>query len=154
MKNTTKDLILLNSIPNFGYKKLQVLLGKFGNTTNIVNSIKPKKAFNIEEEIELINKQNIHIVTIFDKKYPDNLKQIHSPPIVLYVKGRIEDTGGNTVAVVGSRDCTYYGKNMTGRICSSLAKLNITVVSGMARGIDTVAHKEALTAGGKTVAIL
>ena len=154
MKGTTKDLVLLNSIPNFGYKKLQVLLGKFGNTTNIVNSIKPKKAFNIEEEIELINKQNIHIVTIFDKKYPDNLKQIHSPPIVLYVNGRIEDTGGNTVAVVGSRDCTYYGKNMTGRICSSLAKLNITVVSGMARGIDTVAHKETLTAGGKTVAIL
>ncbi len=170
MDNITKDLLALNSIPGFGYKKLQILLGKFGNTANIVNSFKKgtvpsfadkdtkaklgQSPFNIEEEIELINKQKIDIVTIFDKKYPDNLKQIHSPPIVLYIKGQIEDIDKNTVAVVGSRNCTYYGKNMTRRICSSLAKLNITVVSGMARGIDTAAHKETLAAGGKTVAVL
>ncbi len=194
MDNITKDLLTLNSIPGFGYKKLQILLGKFGNTANIVKNwdrynflgkpasekIVPVHNFsNIEEEIELINKQKIDIVTIFDKKYPDNLKQIHSPPIVLYVKGQLECIAGNTapneessgrsssgsrrtstressfgIAVVGSRNCTYYGKSMARRICSSLAKLNITVVSGMARGIDTAAHKETLAAGGKTVAVL
>lgn len=156
MDNTAKDLLLLNSIAGFGYKKLQDLLAKFQNTTNIISSLPPAvfRIKDIEQELELIDKEKIDIITIFDKEYPDDLKQIHSPPIVLYVKGKLKDLGKNTIAVVGSRHCTYYGKAMTKRICSLFAKLEIVVVSGMARGIDTAAHTETLNSGGKTIAIL
>ncbi len=156
MNNTTKHLLLLNSIAGFGYKKLQALLGKFQNTADIIDSISPSdfNIKNIEQEIRLITEEKINIVTVFDKEYPDSLKEIHSPPVVLYVKGKLEDMGESTIAVVGSRNCTHYGKSMASRICSSLAKIGIVVVSGMARGIDTVAHKETLNSGGKTMAVL
>jgi DNA processing protein len=157
MDNTTKDLLLLNSIVSFGYKKLKILLQEFSSTKEIVKSV-PSSDFHIkdiEEEIGLIEEHNVNVVTIFDKRYPDSLKRIDSPPIVLYVKGNIDYINEEKmVAVVGSRNCTYYGKNTASRICATLAKLGISVVSGMARGIDTTAHKEALNARGRTIAVL
>lgn len=174
MNSATKNLIILNSIQDFGYKKLEVLLKRFDDDISGIFSLKPRvlnaikgispllagkilkseDVFNIEEELELISKEKINIITIFDKEYPDNLKQISSPPIVLYIKGNLENLNKPAVAIVGSRNCTYYGRNMTRRICSSFAKLDIVVVSGMARGIDTAAHQETLDFGGKTIAVL
>lgn len=87
-----------------------------------------------------------------NSKYPDLLREIHSPPKQLYVAGEIGD--GPFVSIVGSRSCTSYGKQATFQIASDLAKAGVTIVSGLAYGIDAVAHRAALEAGGKTIAVL
>lgn len=156
MRIRKNDLILLNSISDFGYKKLNGLLDRFGNTTQIVKSF-PKKAFNIkniEHELKLIDKKRINTISVFDEQYPYLLKQISSPPIILYVEGNIDCLNDTIIAVVGSRNCTPYGISMTKKLCSVFAESGITVVSGMARGIDTAAHRQALDFSGKTVAVL
>ncbi|MFH0731380.1 MAG: DNA-processing protein DprA [Candidatus Omnitrophota bacterium] len=153
MKISANDLILLNSLPDFGYKKLSD--SDNGIARPLENDIlRAKAAFNLQKELDLIKKEHVKIITIFDKEYPDTLKNISSPPIVLYVKGNIENITKNSLAVVGSRSCTQYGIRMTKRICAVLAKLGITICSGLARGIDTVAHKQALAQGAKTIAVL
>ena len=156
MNSITADLILLNSIQGFGYKKLQEALGKEKDTAAVVRTINPS-AFNIkdiEKEWELIKEENVDVISIFDKEYPAKLKEIYSPPIILYVKGKLNSLCKNRIAIVGSRNCTHYGKNMARRISSSLATMGVVVVSGMARGIDTVAHKQTLQTRGETIAVL
>jgi DNA processing protein len=89
-----------------------------------------------------------------DPVYPDLLRQIYDPPIVLYVKGELTDKDRNAVAMVGSRLTTHYGQEMARRLAYQLAYVGVTVVSGGARGIDTAAHQGALNAKGRTIAVL
>jgi len=93
------------------------------------------------------------LVTIADGEYPLALKQISDAPTVLYVKGRPLDSWGEAVAIVGTRMATGYGLKMARRIAEQLARAGVVVISGMARGIDTAAHKGALAAGGATIAV-
>jgi DNA processing protein len=93
-------------------------------------------------------------ITINDKDYPSHLKEIHNPPKQLYIKGEIKNQDKVAIAIVGTRKYSAYGKQVTLDITSKLAKLGITIVSGLARGIDTFAHKAALEAGGRTIAVL
>jgi len=85
--------------------------------------------------------------------YPPLLRQIPDPPLVLYCRGRIEPRDQLSVAIVGSRNCTLYGRRMAEQFAGGLARAGITVVSGLARGIDAVAHRAALQAGGRTIAV-
>ena len=107
----------------------------------------------IEAELELVHRKGYRIVTLADAEYPRLLRHIPDPPLFLYVKGSLDKTP-LIVAVVGSRNATPYGLNATRTLSANLASLNVTIVSGMARGIDTAAHRGALSAGRKTIAVL
>lgn len=106
----------------------------------------------IKNIMELCSKKNINILPIPHEEYPEMLKYIADPPLVLYVYGSIPKA--NAVAIVGSRKASGYGVETAFKIASELALSDIVIVSGMARGIDTAAHSGALDAGGKTVAVL
>jgi DNA processing protein len=99
-------------------------------------------------------KLGAHIVTQIDPRYPDILKEIHDPPIVLYVMGELKPQDKHSIAVVGSRKISHYGRQVADRLSFQLGKLGYTVVSGLARGIDTAAHMGALKAKGRTIAVL
>ena len=94
------------------------------------------------------------ILGIEDKKYPEKLKLIENPPQKLYVEGDEKILNSNCISVIGSRNNTPYGEKWCKKFVKELIKFDIKIVSGMALGIDTVAHKEALKKGGKTIAVL
>ena len=95
-----------------------------------------------------------HVVTQEDAEYPELLRQIYDPPIVLYVKGTLAPQDKNGVAIVGSRQTTHYGIEIARKFGYQLAYVGVTVVSGGARGIDTAAHQGALSAKGRTLCVL
>lgn len=102
--------------------------------------------------LEASHKKKIKILTMSDDEYPEMLKYISDPPLVLYVRGTIPKS--NSVAIVGSRKASGYGIETANKMAYDLALADISIVSGMARGIDTAAHAGALEAGGETVAVL
>lgn len=99
-------------------------------------------------------KLGLRIVTFLDPEYPPALKEIHDPPLALYIKGDIQPADQHALAIVGTRHATHYGSSVTDRLAYGLAKAGFTIVSGLARGIDTVAHQAALKAGGRTLGVL
>jgi DNA processing protein len=101
----------------------------------------------------LLRKHETQIIPITDSRYPDRLRQIYDPPVVLFARGRTELLGSVMLAVVGTRRPTTYGIAAAERLAADLAAAQLTIVSGMARGIDTAAHKAALAANGSTVAV-
>lgn len=103
--------------------------------------------------IKSITELGLEIITIEDDKYPCYLKSIYDPPVVLYVKGTIVPDE-NAIAIVGSRNATFYGNEIAEEFAFRLACMGIAIVSGMARGIDSSAHKGALKARGRTIAVL
>lgn len=105
-----------------------------------------------EEILKLAEMEEIRVIPVDDEEYPELLRYIHDPPLVLYVKGVIPK--GISLGVVGSRKATGYGMNTAFRLASDLAAEGCVIVSGMARGIDTAAHSGALHAGGQTIAVL
>ncbi|MCK4912209.1 MAG: DNA-processing protein DprA [Candidatus Omnitrophica bacterium] len=107
----------------------------------------------LDRELELIDKENIDCIDIFDQDYPSLLKEIENPPIVLYLKGDRKVLEKFLFAIVGSRKPTNYGISVAGDFSDRLSREKIVIVSGLARGIDTVAHKEAIKRG-ETVAVL
>lgn len=108
----------------------------------------------LEKELSLIKKHGVRAVTFFDTAYPPRLKQIHSPPLVLYLKGEMPAADEYAVAVVGSRLASIYGMNTAGKFGYDLASCGVCVASGLARGVDSAAHRGALKARGRTVAVL
>ena len=98
--------------------------------------------------------ENIRKITLQDKNYPAILKEIHNPPKELYIKGEIINQDKVAIGVVGTRKYTQYGKQACLDIAGKLARLGITIVSGLAKGIDTWAHQAALEQGGRTIAVL
>jgi len=103
---------------------------------------------------ENIEKQDIKILTWHDEAYPQRLKEIDQPPPVLYIRGEYLPDDLFAVAIVGTRRVTPYGRQITEELSSFLAANNITVISGLARGVDAVAHQTSLKAGGRTIAVL
>jgi len=108
----------------------------------------------VEKEIQKIKKHDIRIITFNDTEYPESLKQIDSPPMLLYCKGFVDPNDRYAVAIVGSRMMTEYGRRVAEKIASELSNCGLTIVSGMAKGIDTISHKSALKAGGRSIAVL
>jgi DNA processing protein len=97
---------------------------------------------------------NIRALTLLDDEYPPGLHQVAGPPPVLFVRGRLTSADAQAVAVVGTRRATSYGQAVAQRLARDLAAAGVTVVSGLAKGIDTAAHRAALQAGGRTIAVL
>ncbi len=108
----------------------------------------------VDEEIKKIEKHNIRIIKYPDKEYPDMLRQIDDSPILLYVKGSFKEHDRYAIAMVGSRKMSEYGKSIAKKISGELSSFGLTIVSGMASGIDTISHKGALKAGGRSIAVL
>ena len=168
-------LLLLSSIPGIGHAKIRTLVNKFGSAENVLRAplhqliatdgfdqktaekiLSPSQrdpSF-VDDQIKLLDQYRVNIVTFWDDDYPENLKNIFDPPAFLFVRGTLSDTDRYSVAIVGTRECTSYGKWITESLAQERAVRGITVVSGLARGIDTIAHITAIKNGGRTLAVL
>lgn len=104
--------------------------------------------------LEKLNKEKLSALTIEDPAYPKLLKQIYDPPFILYYRGRLEAFDGFLLAVVGARKYSDYGRQVAEKLVRELVLSNLTIVSGLALGIDALAHTAAIEAGGKTIAVL
>ncbi|MGB2927927.1 MAG: DNA-processing protein DprA [Desulfobacterales bacterium] len=130
------------------------LLEVEGITPRLIAAIKHHKIpDSVKKDLDLVMKKGYKIVTMSDTDYPPLLLQIPDPPPFLYVFGRLKDSFKN-IAVVGSRNATEYGISTTRRLCKDLALREMTIVSGMAIGIDSAAHQGALMGKGNTIAVL
>lgn len=110
--------------------------------------------YELNRELELIHRHGCSIITLYDEEYPPLLKNIDTPPPVLYVKGELKPEDKHGISVVGPRQAKDYGSQVSFQLSSQVAKKGLTVVSGLAKGIDACAHRGALDAGGRTIAVL
>lgn len=113
-----------------------------------------KKSISPDKEWAKLEREKIGMVTIFDKSYPGPLRHIHNPPFLLYVRGSADVLNQTCFGVVGTRALSEYGRRSTPHIVLDIARAGFTIVSGLASGIDTLAHKTALEAGAPTIAVL
>ncbi len=172
MEDLSSWLTLL-AIPGIGPSRFQALVEKFGSPKGVLDaSVKQlmqlprmdektalaiknyRDQSYIKKQLAGIQKHQVQMVGFQDPEYPELLRQIHDPPSFLFVKGDLECLKSESVAIVGTRGPTTYGKITAEKIAREVAARGITVVSGMARGIDSVAHRAVLARGGKTVAVL
>ena len=173
LSNETISLIHLNMIQGVGPKTVQVLrdvfgsaeralqaksdeLGKIERLTPAMRDLLRRKPvqYPIERELELIQEYGCQVLTLYDATYPALLKEIDTPPIVLYIRGELTPEDSLSLALVGSRDAKDYGRKASYRLSYQLAQRGLTIVSGLAKGIDTAAHRGALESGGRTVAVM
>lgn len=165
-----EDYILWYVLSKISNKSKLVLLSKYKNEENIYNNIEDliknslirEKSLNkmksiTKDEVQIfhkyLKKNQIEYITINSKDYPKELLSIEEPPYVLFYKGDLSLLNTRKIAIVGSRNCTNYGIEITRRITEELIKNSLTIVSGGANGIDSIAHKVAVSSG-KTIAIL
>jgi DNA processing protein len=118
------------------------------------NIVSWKDNVRYEEELTMVERAGVKLVTQLDPEYPALLKEIYDPPLVLYVHGELPKESEHTLGVVGSRKFSHYGRKMAEYLASSASSANWTVISGLAYGIDSVAHHAAVKTGGKTIAVL
>ncbi|MBI5959661.1 MAG: DNA-protecting protein DprA [Chloroflexi bacterium] len=118
------------------------------------NLLQVRQSVNLDEMLHHVEQIGAVVVTLDDPDYPLLLRELPDSPPVLYVKGTLADADQWAVAFVGTRRSTTYGREMAARLAASLVQAGITIVSGLARGIDGAAHKAALEAGGRTLAVL
>lgn len=116
--------------------------------------IEKRKRIDPDLEMEKLEKENIEIITILDKSYPRILKEIYNPPPLLYIKGNFQKSDELSIAVVGTRKPSPYGKQVALEIVRDLTKQGITIISGLAIGIDSIVHDCALKNKGRTIAVL
>ena len=167
-----KELLKILTAPGVGQHRARLLIGHFQNSETVlkasfkslcqVDGIDEKTAHAIRNQIDhqfvdqqliQIEKHNVQLVSFWDPQYPKLLKRIYDPPALLYVKGKLSKHQKLTIAVVGMRAASQYGRWMAEMIGAELSKRGIVVVSGMARGVDTHAHQGALQNGGETWAV-
>lgn len=150
------QLIQIIGTPEKIFKLTEKQLREYTNSEEIIRKIMNiEKRQEAEKILSKIEKENVRIITLMDKEYPKNLQRIYDKPILLYAKGNIKLLDSlKKISIIGSRNCSEYGKIVTQKLSYMLAKKDYTIVSGMAKGIDSYAHKGALTAQGNTIAIL
>ena len=169
----TEACIALNMVPNLGPVRLRKLLRAFDSPEEVlrmpksrlqqVDGIGPElaegistweKTIDLKAELERIEKFGAWIITQQSAEYPPGLRELHNPPIVLYVWGTVTKDDWRAVGGVGSRKTSHYGLESAKKLSYQLAYAGLTVVSGLARGIDTAAHQGALAAKGRTLAVI
>ncbi|MBI2914130.1 MAG: DNA-protecting protein DprA [Chloroflexi bacterium] len=167
-----KYWIAFNRVPGIGRARYSLLLKHFGTLERAWGAasaeiraagLEPRMAQEIAAqrpkidppaEVERLEQLGIQALTWDDPAYPARLKEIYDPPPVLYVRGQLSDSDEWAVAVVGTRRPTPYGRQVAEEMAFGMAGNRISVISGLARGIDAIAHRAALGAGGRTVAVL
>jgi len=132
-------------------QKLKAIAGFDQTAENIKTAVNYRF---VENQMEAIEKNDCTILTYWDKNYPEKLKNIYDPPAFLFLHGNVELLDTKSIGIVGSRLPTQYGKMVTQKLSTDLAESGLTIVSGFARGIDTIAHQAALKVGGNTIAVL
>lgn len=166
-------IMWLSRITNVGIYKVNALLDYFGTAEAIWNASeneiqkvkgigiqcsqsiqKAKNEAQLQKWIDELEQKEIRYISIKNEEYPELLKQIFDPPIGLYIKGFFPDDNIDKVSIVGARKCSSYGSSVAYKLAKDLAKANVVVVSGMATGIDGMAHKGILDGGGQTIAVL
>ncbi|MBI4999893.1 DNA-protecting protein DprA, partial [Candidatus Gottesmanbacteria bacterium] len=131
------------------------VLRKIGLPENLLTDfLQFRQKFNPQKFLDEVNKKGIRVLTLKDKAYPELLKQIADCPPVLYIKEEIKQEDSLALAVVGTRKISSYGREVTEILVRDLVVSGLTIVSGMARGVDSLAHKTAIEAGGRTIAVL
>lgn len=133
-------------------KELLSIEGLGGKVAGEIQKGPSEKA--VERELSLLKEVDGKIITFKDRDYPRRLKDIYDPPALLYMRGELKSRDELAIAIVGSRKTSPYGRWFTEKIARDFAHHGVTVVSGMARGIDSVAHQGALQGGGRTIAVL
>lgn len=121
---------------------------------NVIDRLINKRVDFEEKLLSRLTKENVYITTILDDDYPDKLKNIPNPPSILYCKGDINCLNNLSIGIVGSRKATDYGKICADKFARELASLGITIVSGLANGIDAIAHKATIKAKGITIGVI
>lgn len=135
------DAAALKCLPGVGRAQADAVLRQRG-------SVDPAR------EVELAGAMGIRIVTPLDEEYPERLKTIHDPPLALYVRGSLSGRDRHAIAIVGTRRPTHYGRECAERFAIAFARMGYSVVSGLAEGVDAVAHASVLKVGGRTVGVL
>jgi len=161
-----------NIVRGIGPVRLRALLDYFGSverawrapseglrragldSRSLKNLLQVRAKCDLDQALEQIAAAGARVLTWESADYPHLLREIPDPPPVLYVKGTLTEEDVWAVAVVGTRRASVYGREVTRRLTSALARSGITIVSGLARGIDSEAHRAALEAGGRTIAVL
>ena len=164
--------VAFGRVPQIGRARFSLLEAHFGNLEDAWKAspadlqqaglsgaalsalLAARDAVSPAEELERIERAGVQAVTWHDEAYPAGLSEIFDRPPVLYVRGKLASADDWSVSIVGTRRATVYGRQAAEELAIGLAQNNVTVVSGLARGIDSVAHKAALQAGGRTIAVL
>lgn len=175
-----KYLLMLSFITGIGSNRLRQIVSHFKDTSDVFNSspvelmqiegISKKLAHKISNykysnefrkaeeyannQLSKLNKIGGRIITYWDNEYPELLKKIYDPPAFLFISGKFEKVDKYSIAIVGTRNPSRYGISMTEKFTSELVKLGITIVSGLARGIDTIVHSTVLKHMGRTLAVI
>ncbi|MCC6125938.1 MAG: DNA-protecting protein DprA [Pirellulales bacterium] len=168
------DLLRLSLIPGVGPKTRKKLLERFGTPAAVlaaapselreIEGVGPKllqkivgeehRQYDAAAEIAVCREMGIDILAEKHPGYPRLLKEIHDPPGVLFLRGELKPQDALAIGIVGTRHATPYGLRQAERLAASLSRAGLTIVSGLARGIDAAAHRGALSAGGRTIAVL
>src|SRR6266849_4641077 len=171
--NATEACIALNMLPTVGPVRLRKLLEVFKDPPRILAAKRSElrvvegigsevadqivnwaKTVDLASELERIRDFGATVITQESSSYPRALREIHAPPIVLYVWGELLDRDHHAIGVIGARRTTHYGTESAKKLAYQLAYAGLTVISGLARGIDTAAHQGALAAKGRTIAVI
>ncbi len=173
MDEESKALLHLSLTKGIGTSTYRTLLERFGSASAVLNARKTdladipgigtklagelsrsKDSVNIDKELAVAQEHGVNIVPYTHEHYPHNLRTIYDPPLVLYIKGDINPSDVLSMAIVGARRCTYYGQSQSKRLARLLGQSGFTIISGLARGIDTAAHQGALEVGARTIAVM
>jgi DNA processing protein len=166
-------ILQLTLTPGVGPRIYQLLVEHFGSPEQAAKSapselrkvpglgpklvramVAARQTLDIPGELQLCRTAGLKLLVATDAEYPRLLREIHDPPAVLYVRGELLPMDTLAIAIVGTRHASAYGLRQAERLASGLARAGLTIVSGLARGIDAAAHRGALAAGGRTVAVL
>jgi DNA processing protein len=169
----TEACIALNMLPTMGPVRLRKLLELFETPERILTARRDdlrkvdgvgkevvdqisnwESIVDLPAELKRVKDSGASVITQFSAQYPKSLREIHSPPIVLYVWGEIHDRDHHAIGIIGARRTTHYGTESAKKLAYQLAYSGLTVISGLARGIDTAAHQGALAAKGRTIAVI
>lgn len=173
MATTSPEVLSLWNTPGIGPQRLRSLMERFGSGRAVysasvrqlceVEGVDHATAAKIKSHADLAwaelqlkqaEKAGVTVLTFWDEGYPAMLRPLYDPPMVLFVKGERAALSGKAVAVVGTRAPSEYGQILAQKLTRELVQRGLVIVSGLARGIDTLAHQETIAAGGKTIAVL
>ncbi len=168
-----RHYLRLTMVPGVGPRIRQALLARFHTPEGILQApmdrlrevpgvgaklaraiTSAEQQVDVDAQLDLCRENAIRILPDYDKAYPPSLKEIDDPPGLLFLRGSLSPADRLAVAIVGTRHATHYGLRQAERLAAGLARAGVTVVSGLARGIDASAHRGALAAGGRTLAVL